>query len=164
MARKLRERPPLRPWLRALLRMPIGLYRAGLGGLLGGRFLLLHHTGRKSGKPRKTVLEVVDYDRDTDTHYVAVGFGPGSDWFKNLLHSPGARIEVGSRKLDVIAHPLSAQEGAELMCRYAREHPKAARALAKFMGYEVDGSQADYAQLPELGLRFVALHAKTTDV
>lgn len=147
----------MRPWLRALLRAPIGLYRAGLGGLLGQRFLLLHHTGRKTGKPRRTVLEVVDRDRDTDTYYVAVGFGPGSDWFKNLLHTPAARIEVGSRELDVRAQPLSVQEGAELMCRYAREHPRAARSLAKFMGYEVDGSEADYAQLPQLGLRFVAL-------
>ena len=44
---------------RWLFRMPIGLYRLRLGWLLGDRFLLLHHTGRKSGLPRQAVVEVV---------------------------------------------------------------------------------------------------------
>ena len=44
---------------RALVRAPIWLYRLGLGGLLGRRFLLLTYTGRKSGRPRQVVLEVV---------------------------------------------------------------------------------------------------------
>lgn len=157
MARKLRDRPPIKPWLRALLRAPIGLYKIGLGRLLGQRFLLLHHTGRKTGLPRRTVLEVVDHDGTSDTYYVAVGFGPGSDWFKNLRHNPAAAIEVGSRKLAVSAHPLDTQEGADLMTSYARRNPKAAAMLARYMGFEVDGSEADYAQLPSLGLQFVAL-------
>lgn len=157
MARKLRERPPPSAWMRALLRAPIVLYRIGLGPLLGGRFLLLRHVGRNTGTPRRTVLEVVDFDRETNTYYVAVGFGPHSDWFKNLKHHPRARIETGFRKLDVVAHPLDVREGAARMCSYARRNPKLARSLAKFMGYEVDGSQADYAALPQLGLQFVAL-------
>jgi hypothetical protein len=46
-------------WVRALLRLPILLYRLHLGWLLGHRFLLLTHVGRKSGLQRRTVLEVV---------------------------------------------------------------------------------------------------------
>ena len=38
-------RPPRTRLRRALFRAPIWLYRLGLGGLLGGRFLLLTHTG-----------------------------------------------------------------------------------------------------------------------
>ncbi len=39
--------------LRLGLRLPIWLYRARLGRLLGERFLLLTHIGRKSGLPRQ---------------------------------------------------------------------------------------------------------------
>ena len=39
--------------------MPIYLYRLDLGRLLGHRFLLLVHRGRKSGLLRETVLEVI---------------------------------------------------------------------------------------------------------
>lgn len=163
MARRLREQPSISPWLRAFLRAPIALYRVGLGPLLGRRFLLLHHKGRKTGAARRTVLEVVDFDRPTNTYYVAVGFGRRSDWFRNLKHDPHARIEIGLKKLDVIAHVLDVREGAARMCSYAQRNPKLARALAAFMGYEVDGSDADYAELPELGLQFVALQADAAD-
>lgn len=145
------------PWLRMFLRAPIALYRIGLGPLLGRRFLLLQHTGRKTGATRRTVLEVVDYDRNTNTYFVAVGFGLRSDWFLNLRHNPRARIQIGFRAFDVTAHVLDVREGAERMCSYAQRHPRLAKMLAKFMGYEVDGSQADYAELPRLGLQFVAL-------
>jgi hypothetical protein len=43
--------------------MPIRLSHRGLGGLLGGSFVLLTHTGRVSGQPREAVLQVVDRDR-----------------------------------------------------------------------------------------------------
>lgn len=160
MAQKLRERNPPGPWLRAFLRVPIALYDLGLGGLLGQRFLLLHHVGAKTGLLRRTVLEVVEHDLATDTYYVAVGFGPKSNWFTNLQHHPEARIDVARRTLEVTAHPLTVEEGGTLMQRYARRNSRAARALAKFMGYRVDGSAADYAQLASLGLQFVALQPR----
>ena len=40
--------PTPRGWLRALLRVPTLLYRVHTGWLLGHRFLLLTHVGRKS--------------------------------------------------------------------------------------------------------------------
>ena len=42
------------PW-----RMPIWIYRLGLGGLMGKKLLLLYHIGRKSGEQRQAVLELV---------------------------------------------------------------------------------------------------------
>jgi hypothetical protein len=59
--------PPARPHglLRLGFKLPIALYRARLGWLLGHRFLLLTHRGRKSGKIHQTVLEVVRYDPAT---------------------------------------------------------------------------------------------------
>lgn len=48
-------RPP-RGLLRLAARLPLWLYRAGLGWLLSNRFLMLTHIGRKSGLPRQVVV------------------------------------------------------------------------------------------------------------
>jgi hypothetical protein len=45
---------------RTLMRAPIWIYRARLGFLFGSRMLLLEHVGRKSGRRRQAVLEIVD--------------------------------------------------------------------------------------------------------
>ncbi|MCO6450833.1 MAG: nitroreductase family deazaflavin-dependent oxidoreductase [Caldilineales bacterium] len=141
---------------RILFRLPIYLYKIGLGGLLGGRFLLLNHAGRKSGLPRQTVVEVVRHDAPNDTYIIASGFGEGSQWFQNLMHTPAATIQVGRRRMSAHARRLSSDEGAAEMADYAQRNPKAARTLAGYMGFEVDGSEAGYRQLGEQ-LPFVAL-------
>lgn len=161
MARRLREpRPPAAP-LKLLLRSPLLLYRVGLGGLLGSRFLLLEHIGRNSGRIRQTVLEVVQHDRARNVFYVAVGFGPRSDWYRNLRADPDCIVQVGRWRSRRRARPVPPAEGAELMVRYARRHPRAARALMRMMGIQVDGSEADYRDAASrLGLEFVALEPR----
>jgi hypothetical protein len=52
--------------------LPIYLYRLDLGWLLGHRFLMLVHQGRRSGLLRETVLEVILYDPDTSQSVVLV--------------------------------------------------------------------------------------------
>lgn len=157
MAEKVRQPITPGPLLRRALRMPIALYDLGLGRVLGHRFLLLHHTGAKTGLARRTPLEVVDRDEASGTFYVAAGFGADSHWFRNLQAQPRARIDIAGRSIDVCARILSPEQSAALMVRYARKHPIPARILAKLMGFVVDGSEADYARLPSLGLHFVAL-------
>jgi deazaflavin-dependent oxidoreductase (nitroreductase family) len=141
---------------RLLFRLPIYLYRLGLGGLLSERFLLLNHIGRTSGLPRQAVIEVVRHDPANSAYVVASGFGEQSQWLKNLMHTPDATIQVSRRQLAVRARRLSPQEAENEMADYARRNPKAARALARFMGFQVDGTEAGYrelgAQLPFMAL------------
>src|SRR5579884_3012404 len=66
--------------LRSALRVPVFLYRAGLGGLFGHHFLLLTHRGRKSGRVYQTVLEVVRYEPESGESVVVSGWGERSDW------------------------------------------------------------------------------------
>lgn len=40
---------------------------------------MLTHTGRVSGRKRRTVVEVVEYDPATGAHTVCSGFGPRAD-------------------------------------------------------------------------------------
>jgi deazaflavin-dependent oxidoreductase (nitroreductase family) len=150
--------------LRWFFRIPIWFYRLGLGWLLGSCFLLLHHIGRKSGLPRQTVLEVVNYDKATDTYYVAVGFGPKTDWYRNLLQTPEAKIQVKQRKLVVTADPLTPEASAEAMVYYARRHPTAARNLSRLLGYNVQqGTEEEYRRVGRELVQFVALRPTTED-
>jgi deazaflavin-dependent oxidoreductase (nitroreductase family) len=144
--------------LRWFFRLPLWFYRLGLGWLLGGRFLLLNHIGRKSGLPRQTVLEVVHYDPASDTYTIAAGFGPQSDWYLNLRQSPQTTIQVKRRKLAVTADLLEPNACGDAMVRYAHEHPQAARNLSRLLGYKVTQGTADeYRHVGHSVVRFVDL-------
>ncbi|MCA9562454.1 MAG: nitroreductase family deazaflavin-dependent oxidoreductase [Myxococcales bacterium] len=160
MARRIAERPRPNGLLRLFLRLPIWFYRLKLGGLLGHRFLLLKHVGAKTGKPRKTVLEVVAYDAKARTWCLAAGFGTKSHWYNNLRKTPGADIEFGWQKIHVTARFPDNHEGGEIMADYARRHPKAASKLMAFCGFEVDGSEQDCRDVAQLGLPFVVLEER----
>ncbi len=135
---------PPRGLSRLLWRLPIGLYRLGLGWLLTGHFLLLEHVGRKSGQMRRVVLEVVRRDKANDVYFVAVGFGPSSDWYRNLLKTPRAKIQSGFRKADVLAEVLPIEEAERVILDYARRYPTAIRTLARIIGYEIKKGETDY--------------------
>ena len=64
---------------RLAFRLPIYLYRLDLGRLLGHRFLLLVHRGRKSGLLRETVLEVLLHDPATNESVVLSAWGEKAD-------------------------------------------------------------------------------------
>lgn len=66
-----------------------------MGWLFGKRCLLLTHIGRRSGLRRQTVLEVVEYRPQGPEVVVANGFGPDSDWVRNIEFRPGEEITVG---------------------------------------------------------------------
>jgi deazaflavin-dependent oxidoreductase (nitroreductase family) len=143
MPEKVKELEPPTGLARLALRAPIWIYRLGLGRLLGNRFLELTHIGRKSGLPRHTVLEVVRYDPASGTHYIAVGFGKHSDWYKNILANPHVEVRSGSGHFKAIAVQLSPEEAGEELVKYAHQHQTAFRELVHFMGYRVDGTDAD---------------------
>ena len=130
---------------RTLFRLPVHLYRMGLGPLFGDRFLLLEHVGRASGEPRQAVVEVVEHSGDD--YVVCSGFGPRSDWYRNLRKTPRATVRVGRSRFAVTAHPLDAEEAGELMIRYALRHPRAAARLLRYMGFIVDGTKDDYRRV-----------------
>lgn len=115
--------------LRFLARLPLWFYRSGLGWLLGNRFLRLEHVGRKSGKRRETVLEVVRFDRLSKEYVVASGFGPRADWYLNLQAQPLTRIQVGKRTWAVETVFLDAEESAQELRDYQRRHPWAYKLL-----------------------------------
>ena len=130
---------------RLLFRMPIYVYRLGLGWLFGDRIMLLNHIGRVSGKQRQTVLEVVAHDPTDDSFIVASGWGPTAAWYRNILHTPDASIQVGRGTIPVTAEPLTEDDGADIFAQYAARHRMAAKYfLPRMLGFSVDGSEADF--------------------
>ncbi len=132
------------PW-----RLPIYLYKLHLGWMLGERFLLLTHIGRKSGLPRHAVIEVVHHDPETHTWYVASGFGEKSHWFRNIMKTPQVTIQVGRRKMTAEAHRLSPEEAESILRQYAQKHPIALRELGKIIGLQYDGTPESLRQMAE---------------
>ncbi|TGD86163.1 nitroreductase family deazaflavin-dependent oxidoreductase [Mycolicibacterium sp. CH28] len=133
---------------RVAYRLPIYVYRLGLGWLFGGRIMLLNHTGRISGKRRQAILEVVEHDRADGSYVVASGWGSAAAWYRNVLKTPEVSIEVGRTTLPMVALPLTEDEGAEVFARYATRHRVAAKLLLpRVLGFTVDGSASDFREV-----------------
>jgi deazaflavin-dependent oxidoreductase (nitroreductase family) len=132
---------PPRGLSRVIWRLPIALFRLRLGWLFGNHFLLLTHTGRKSGQPRYAALEVMRYERAADTYIVASGFGEKGDWFLNLQNMPRAKIQVGFRQLQVEARRLPQVEAEREVLEYGRYHPIILRMLTRIVGVPFDGTE-----------------------
>ncbi|MEM8532922.1 MAG: nitroreductase family deazaflavin-dependent oxidoreductase [Chloroflexota bacterium] len=148
-------------WFRRLmLRAPIWLYRTGLGWLLGNRFLLLNHIGRKSRLTRQTVLEVVRHDKETNMYIVASGWGEQSDWIQNIHHTPHVLIIIGRRRFEAIATPLDSERAQQEAYRYALDHPHIFRNLAKrLIDQPLNGTDEDYRVFAEK-IPFVAFNPR----
>jgi deazaflavin-dependent oxidoreductase (nitroreductase family) len=158
MPEKIKDVHPPRGLVRLAFRLPIWFYRLGLGRLLGTRFLLLTHTGRKTGFPRQTVLEVVRYDKDNQTYVVVAGFGTSSDWYQNVMANPRVTVDSGGRRTNVIARRLASEAAEVELLEYHRRYPGLMVKLARIMGYRLDGTEDDIRALAEL-LPVVALQA-----
>lgn len=157
MPTKISNPQPPRGLTRLLLRLPNHLFRLHLGWLLAGHFLQLTHTGRISGLPRRTVLEVLRHDRASDTYMAMAGFGPNSDWVRNIAKTPRVTIAVGPRHFAADAAVLGSDDAAAAMLDYARRFPFARSIIARVMGYRTDGSDADFRALARLAT-VVAFH------
>lgn len=139
---------------RRLTRAPIWLYRAGLGFVFGSRLLMLEHVGRRTGKWRRVVLEVIGHPAP-NTYLVVSGFGPRAQWFRNLMANPAVRVSVGGRRHALgEAGRLPAIEARAALAEYAHRHPRSWARLKpiveRTLGAPIDGRASD---LPVVAIR-----------
>jgi deazaflavin-dependent oxidoreductase (nitroreductase family) len=121
------QRSPLAPhWLRALF------YRLS-GGRLGGHIdampALLLTTRSSTTEHRHAVL--LPYLADGDDFIVLLPLPRAvrpPAWYLDLAIYPTARVQVGRRRLAVVALPLPPSEREQVQARLAREHPRFGRA------------------------------------
>src|SRR5215471_15191337 len=116
--------------LRCLFRAPAYLYRWKCSWLLGRRFLMLVHIGRRTGLRRYTVLEVIEYRKEGPEAVVMSAFGRNADWLRNIEANPGAEVIIGSRRF--IAGYERANRLVALVIRSV---------LSRLLGWRYDGSE-----------------------
>lgn len=110
---------------RWLVRSPVPLLRAGLGGVFAGRLLLLVHRGRASGRPRYAVLEVVGRPAP-DRYVVVAGLGPRTQWYRNVVADPRVLVRTGARPaVRAIATTLDPGDVAHVLGAYPVRSPRA---------------------------------------
>ena len=87
----------------AIFRMPLHAYRHDAGWLLGHTFLEFVHTGRKTGQRYETVAMVLRHHAHTREAVICVGWGPDTDWVRNLRAGAGSPGAARAR----VVHPAA---------------------------------------------------------
>lgn len=140
---------------RRLLRLPVLLYRWRLGFLLGHRFLLVEHVGRRSGHHYRTVVEVIGH-QPPGTWYVMSGFGRTADWYRNVATAGSARIRLGRTTFTATTCTTEPAEAAAVLAEYEHRNrwllPVIRPVLSRLVGWTYTGTESDrlrlVAQLP----------------
>ena len=151
MHKALRDKELPKGFFRLVMRAPILLYQSGLGFILGGRFLMLTHIGRNSGRPKRAVLEVIKSDPEQNIYYVGFGWGEKSNWLLNVEKTPDVSVHTGNKIFSAVAGRLSSGEASDVLLDYADRNPKAFRMLAGkvILGRELDISRESADLLAE---------------
>ncbi len=125
-----------RPGRLALMvfRLPLPLYRSGLGWLLGHTFLLLTHAGRKTGKPHATAAMVLRHDKGTGEVVICSVWGADTDWIRNLRATTALRVQVGRESYAPHQRFLTEDEAAAVVADFRRRHPWRLRLLRRVLG------------------------------
>ncbi len=129
-----------------IFKLPLILYRLGLGWLMGTRFMRLTHIGRKSGKVRRTILAVLRFDRQTK-EVMAISAWGASDWYLNIQAAPALQVETGFFRYTPEQRILSSEEIAELFVDYSRKHPLFSRIVCQIPGWKWDSSYEEFLEL-----------------
>lgn len=94
-------------------RIGVFLHRAAGGRLdaFGDQtVLMITSPGRRTGRPRSTMVRYLEHDGGYLVWGTASGAPSDPDWFRNLRHTPRARIEIGREAQDVDVEELTGPE------------------------------------------------------
>lgn len=146
--------------LRLGFRIPVYVYRLGLGWLFGKRLVMIDHVGRKTGAPHQTVVEVIEADAQTGEVTIVAGYGAQTQWYRNLKAHPETTIQISTHRMSVVAEFVTAEDGEKVMSRYFNRHRKLVAELFSMVGYSWDGTEQGARQIGHDSLRFVRFHSR----
>jgi deazaflavin-dependent oxidoreductase (nitroreductase family) len=128
------------------MKLPLILYRFGLGWMLGKRFMRLTHVGRRSGKVYQSVLAVLRFDQETREILVVSPWG-SSNWYRNIQAAPALEVETGSIRYAPAQRALSSEEIANLFLEFRASRPIFSRMVARIPGWKIDSSYDEFLAL-----------------
>lgn len=129
-----------------MLKLPVVLYRLRLGWLLGRRFMLLTHVGRRTGQVRRTVLAVLRFDPTTNEVW-AVSAWQGSAWYLNIRAKPAREVQICRVRYRPVQRDLSPEEIAAAFVEYRRHRPIFSRMVCRIPGWKWDSDYDEFLQL-----------------
>jgi hypothetical protein len=100
----------LRKAFRVMNRFMVFMWKIGLGKMINiwpagfGRIMVIKHHGRKSGRE---FLTPVNYAIVEGEIYCTAGFGPVSDWYRNMLVNPQIELWLPEGKRTACAQDIS---------------------------------------------------------
>lgn len=124
------------PIFKFLFRIPLLLYRLGLGPLLGNQILVLSTTGRRSGNVHRTPLEYF-VDEETGRVHVIAGWAGRTDWFRNAKANPKVGVQIGRQRFEGVAEPVPDEKVANLLLQASREVPESLAIWSRWAGREL---------------------------
>lgn len=93
--------------------------------LRSGRWQVIHHVGRASGRELRTPLEATAVDGG---YLFTLVYGSRSDWVRNVLAAGTARLEVDGSTVELVEPRLiDAREASALLPATAKQPPKLLR-------------------------------------
>lgn len=145
--------------LKFFFKTPLLMHKLGFGGwerLIGAQWMLITTIGRKTGKRRETMVDVMDYNEANDTYYIEAAYGMRADWYKNIQSNPIFEAQVGRRKFKARAGALTTEGAAELLVRFYRQKPAYTRSVMAMAGMKFK----DENELREMGKNLTLLAVK----
>jgi deazaflavin-dependent oxidoreductase (nitroreductase family) len=147
------DHPPS-PVVKLLARLPLRLYDLHMGRLLGHRFLVLTHRGRRSGRSYRTMLEVVSWSPSRHEATVAAGWGEHANWYQNIRAAPAQEILIANERFVPEQRFLDVEERIKVLRAYRQSHPIAMKALGGLLGLkDGDDPQGAARRLPMIAFQ-----------
>jgi deazaflavin-dependent oxidoreductase (nitroreductase family) len=121
--------------------------------------------GRRTGFLSYTVLEILEFRRETREIVAMSGFGPNADWLRNIEAAPGTEVVVvGSKRFAATHRILDNGEAMAVIAAYERRNRLLAgvvrTVLSRLLDWRYDGSEGARRQLvtelPLIGFRPVS--------
>ncbi len=154
-------RPPRKGLLWLWFKFPLMLYRLHLGWMLGHRRLLLTHQGRKTGRLRQTVLDIVRFDPVTKECLVFSMYGEQADWYQNIQAHPALEIQTGRDRFVPVHRVLPPEEAEAMMTAFWRQYPRGVRLGLRLLGFQYDETEASKQAILS-SLRVVSFRPKAS--
>jgi deazaflavin-dependent oxidoreductase (nitroreductase family) len=133
----------------AINRIPTWIFKLRMGRVLGSRFAMITHRGRKSGAHHTVITETAEGSIEEGRLVYIVAYGTRAQWYKNLKASPAVSIEIAGKTYHQPRHEFLDKTATEraIACYWAR-YPKLARWLARNGVFFYPGPLADHPHAP----------------
>jgi deazaflavin-dependent oxidoreductase (nitroreductase family) len=103
---------------------------------------MLVHAGRTTGRPHAMTAMVLRYDAVTHEAVICSGWGPGTDWMRNIRARPALEVRIGRESFRPQHRFLSEDESVDVCLEFCLRHPGRLRIVRPLFGWDLRSEQA----------------------